>query len=183
MGLCCPAACELWLSEPCEFISDADSYEADADENAEAERLLWLIDRIVKGNGTLGERFAEIIGGDDENAGLFSELRKLYSSIEVLDVHFPERFSEQPTVTDDKRFINLAAYFIFRYYFELGEELTIKFTAASLIMIAAMGGDVCISAKDYSKEVEYDTDNLDVIYGFLSDCRGLAALCRRLLAV
>lgn len=183
MGLCCPEAARLWLSEPCEFILTEDGYDLTPEEREAANDMLELIESVAFGGGTLGERLASIIGDDGENDGLYSELCELYSSAEVLDKGFPGRFSSSPLATSDKRCINLAAYFIFRYYLEIGREMTIKFTAASLIMIAAMGGELDISAKDYSKEIEYDTDNLDMIYGFLSGCRGLGALCRTVLSV
>ncbi len=177
MGMCCPEAARLWLSEPCELVFEDDGYEVDDDERSEAMRLNDIICYIANGEGTLGEKLSKLIVDCCESDNVYSELRKLYGSIEVLDKEFPRRFSDIPCVTRDARYKKLAAYFILRYYFSLGEEMAIKFTAASLIMIAAMGGEVEVGAKDYSKEVEYDTDNLDLICGYLENVRGLSELC------
>ncbi len=182
VGLCCPEAARLWLSEPCEFVCEDDGEPTTVDEEETAARQLMLIRHIVTGEGTLGERLARLIGGESDDE-LYYKLRSLYASLEVLDRDFPKRFLDAPVTVTDERYARLAGYFIFRYYFELGETLCIKFTIASLIMIAAMGGELSAAAKDYSKEVEYDTDNLDKIYTFLSSCGGLAALCRKVLGV
>lgn len=181
VGLCCPEGARLWLDEALELITEDDGEGADAEGILELERQKVILGLLTDSAVPLGELLASLMD-DDGSAGLYPWLRQLYSSVEVLDEGFPQRFAELPVTVSDSRFRRLAAYFVYRYFFEFGEELTIKFTAASLIMIAAMDGDIEVSCKDYSKEVEYDTDNLDKICGFLSDCRGLAALCRRVLA-
>jgi len=61
----------------------------------------------------------------------------------------------------------LAACFVFRYWYELGRELAVKFAAASIVMIAALGGDMAEAAKKFSAEVEYDPDNVEKICDFL----------------
>ncbi|MBQ8552345.1 MAG: flagellin lysine-N-methylase [Clostridia bacterium] len=180
VGLCCPEAARLWLTESCEFVYEDDGERMSAVEEETVARQLMLIRHITSGGGTLGERLARLID-DEPDAELYPKLRRLYTLLEALDPSFAGGFSDAPVSVTDKRYIKLAAYFLFRYYFELGETLCIKFTAASLVMIAAMGGDLVTAAKDFSKEVEYDTDNLDRIYDFLSDCCGLAKLCREVL--
>ena len=180
VGLCCPEAARLWLDSPIEFVCEDDGYELSDEERAALERQMSVIDCLAKGEGTLGERFAKLLGKSSYDPELYQRLREFYSSANVLDSNFPNRFSLYPVSTSDERFKNLAAYFIFRYYFELGEELCLKFTAASLVMIAAMGGELLLSAKDYSKEIEYDTDNLDKIYAFLESCDSLGVLFEKI---
>ncbi len=177
IGLCCEEAARLWLDSPTEFLLEDDGYPLTDDEKGSLERQMAIIDYLVAGEGTLGGRFVRLLG-DKADAELYTRLRELYSKLEVLDREFPKRFSDVPNPAYDIRFSRLAAYFVFRYYFELGEELCLKFTAASLIMIAAMGGEVNKAAKDYSKEVEYDTDNLDMICAFIEECDGLGGLCK-----
>lgn len=180
VGLCCPEAARLWLSEPWELVCEDDGEPTTSDEEETAARQLLLIRHIVCGEGTLGERLARLIG-DASDDGLYQKLRALYASLEALDPMFSKRFADAPISVNDERYAKLAGYFMFRYYFELGETLCVKFTAASLVMIAAMGGELAESAKDLSKEVEYDTDNLELIYEFLASCGGLASLCRKVL--
>lgn len=180
VGLCCPEGARLWLDEAFELTSEADGEQADGEAVLELERQKEILGLLADEDLSLGEILASLMD-DDDSDGLYPELRRLYSSIEVLDEGFPKRFAEQPVTVTDRRMRRLAAYFVFRYFFELGEELTIKFTAASLIMIGAMGGELAESCKDYSKEVEYDTDNVDRICAFVSDSLGLAELCRRVL--
>lgn len=180
VGLCCPEAARLWLSESCGFLVEDDGYAPDADEKELYDRQMRLIAHVTDGGGSLGERLFGIIGEDGDGVDLYGKLCELYSGIELMDVDFPKRFSTNVPHVDDAAFEKLAAYFIYRYFFELGEELCIRFTAASLIIIASMGGDIAVAAKDYSKEVEYDTDNLEVIYAFLVKCRGLGTLTKEI---
>ncbi len=176
VGFCCPEAARLWLDSPIEFIREDDGYELTEAERDALEEQMRIIDCIVNGGGALGERFAKLLGEGSYDSELYPMLRELYSSANVLDSNFPNRFSACPVSTSDARFKNLAAYFVFRYYFELGKELCLKFAAASIVMIAAMGGELLLSAKDYSKEIEYDTDNLDKICAFLESCNSLGTL-------
>lgn len=180
IGLCCPEAARLWLASQCELILEDDGYSPDANERKTLESQIHIIDHIQNGEGTLGERLYALLGGDEEDDELYGKLCTLYTSLELLDESFPKRFSLGIPSVSDVRYARLAAYFIYRYYFELGEELCLSFAAASVIMIAAMGEDVARAAKDYSKEVEYDTDNLDKIYAFLGRCRGLGSLCKEI---
>ena len=177
LGLCCVEASRLWLESPVEFELSDDGYEPDSSEMEILDRQMYIISALVKGEGTLGDRLAGFLG-EDECGGLYDKLRELYSSLEVLDADFPKRFRRCLPRVCDERFSNLAAYFVFRYYFELGEELCLKFTAASLIMIAAMDGELISSAKDYSKEIEYDTDNVEKICDFLEKSPLLGKLCK-----
>ncbi|MBQ2765502.1 MAG: flagellin lysine-N-methylase [Clostridia bacterium] len=181
VGLCCPEAARLWLESPCDFIFEEDQYQPTQKEKEMLDRQMKLIDYLANGEGLLGERFCSLLGCGKSNDALYSELCKLYSSLELLDARFAERFYANPREFSDKRMAKLAAYFVFRYYFELGEEMCLKFCAASLIMIASLDGELGSSAKDYSKEVEYDTDNLERIYAFLSDCNSLGPLCAKML--
>lgn len=182
VGLCCPEAARLWLSSPSEFIISEDEYVVSVEEKCSLSRQMEVIGYLTSGEGTLGERLHALLGGSECGREAYEKLRALYSTLEALDTSFCSSFSENVPHTCDARFARLAAYFIFRYWLLLGEELCIKFMAASLIMIAAMGGEVDIAAKDYSKEVEYDTDNLDRIYEMLKDMDGLGVLCRDVFA-
>ncbi|MBQ8248301.1 MAG: flagellin lysine-N-methylase [Clostridia bacterium] len=181
VGLCCPEAARLWLDTPLGFLFEDDGYVLTDTEKRKLERQMFIIDRLMSGDGTLGERLSELLGGDTSDSELYNRLRALYSSLEVLDKNFPSRFSVNPVSVSDVRLKNLAAYFVFRYYFELGEELCLKFTAVSLIMIASMDGELTLSAKDYSKEIEYDTDNVERICDFLESCDSIGVLVKKLL--
>ncbi len=183
IGLCCPEAARLWLESPSEFVCEEDGYALTDDEKQSLARQLELIEFLAYGDGTLGGRFYTLLGGTDEYCDTYERLRALYASLEALDERFSESFSTDMPIACDNRFTRLAAYFVYRYYLLLGEELSIKFTAASLVMIAAMGGELKETAKDYSKEVEYDPDNLERIYELLGDIDSLGALCRDVLCV
>ncbi len=181
VGLCCPEAARLWLTSPVGFVCEDDGYPAHEWELELYHRQMEIIRKIVESQRNLGEMLASLIG-DEDDAKLYEKLRELYSDIELLDVDFPKRFSPDIPHVPDEAYKKLAAYFVYRYFFELGEELCLRFAAASAIMIAAMGGDILISAKDYSKEVEYDADNLERIYEFLESTVGLGALCKTVFA-
>lgn len=177
MGLCCPEAARLWLSVPCEFTLTDDGEAVSDAEKKLLDRQMALINKLAVNGTPFPGCLTELIG--DETCGsdtLYSGLLGLYASLEALDPSFPHCFCRSVPTVRDERYRNLAAYFIFRYYFELGEELCLKFTAVSLAMIAAMGGELTEAAKNYSKEVEYDTDNLERIYDFIETHSGIAAL-------
>lgn len=180
IGLCCPEGARLWLEEDCDFVVCEDEEPVGEEGKACLSRQLELTDRLLHGDEPLGRMLGDLIC-DGTDGAAYAGLKDIYSRVEVLDASFTERFSAEPTENRDPHMRRLAAYFLFRYYFELGEETAIKFTAASLIMIAAMGGDILVSCKDYSKEIEYDTDNLDMICGFLENSKGIADLCLRVL--
>ncbi len=181
VGLCCPEAAQLWLSEPCMLVCEDDGETPDKQTNEDVSRLFSLIEYITGGEGSLGERFSKLINDDGADFSVYGGLRELYCSLEFMESDFGNSFSENPKCVYDERYCRLAGYFIFRYYFELPESLCIKFAAASLIMIAAMGGELESDAKNYSKEVEYDPDNLERIYEFLLRTEGISALCRKVL--
>ncbi len=178
VGLCCPEAARLWLSSPSEFAFNDDGYEPSEEEKASLSRQMKVIEYLTGGEGTLGERLYALLGGGDCGREAYEKLRELYSTLEALDGNFCGSFPQNIPYQSDTRYSRLAPYFIFRYWFLLGEKLCIKFTSASLVMIAAMGGELEVSAKNYSKEVEYDTDNLERIYELLDNIDGLGALCR-----
>lgn len=181
MGICCPEAARLWLCESCELVFEDDGYAPSEQEKLAVERLAKIIEHTVYGEGTLGERLCGFMPDGPTSDRVYGELLRTYRDLEVMDRQFPARFSDSAVTVSERRYVNLAAYFIFRYYFSLGEEMTIKFTAASLIMIAAMGGELEISSKDYSKEVEYDTDNVGRICELLDGLEGLPDITRRTL--
>ena len=178
VGLCCPEAARLWLEFPSEFIIEDDEYTPSESERRSLEAQIEVINFLAHGDGTLGKRLFSLLGGEyAENT--YEQLRVLYASLEALDEHFGESFCMELPRVSDERFARLAAYFVYRYWFLLGKELCIKFCAASLVMIAAMVKELPEAAKDYSKEVEYDPDNLDKIYAHLSSVNTLGALCLR----
>lgn len=181
VGLCCPEAVRLWLSDPCELVCEDDGEMPDKRTNEDVSRLFSLIEYITGGEGNLGERFSKLINDGTADSSVYGELRELYRSLEFMESGFCDSFSENPKCAYDERYCRLAGYFIFRYYFELPETLCIKFAAASLIMISAMDGELAENAKNYSKEIEYDPDNLELIYAFLDDAAGLGELCRKVL--
>ena len=175
-GLTCEEAARLWLTSPIEFVTQDDGLSPDESERETLEAQMELIEALIS-DGALGETLAAMLtDGDDP----YPRLRALYMQLEAMDETFGACFAETVQPTCDPRFRHLAAYFVYRYYFELGHELTVRFTAASLVMIAAMGGDLCEAAKKYSSEVEYDPDNLEKIYDFLLKTDGLAALVKRI---
>ena len=178
VGLCCPEAVRLWLSSLIEFTEEDDGYFPEESEREMYNRQMEIIRKFIETEQRLSDTLADFLGDDGDDVRLYEKLCELYSQIELLDADFPKRFSSNIPHVSDKKFKKLAAYFIYRYWFELGEELCLRFAAASAIMIASIGGDVSVAAKDYSKEVEYDTDNLEKIYAFLEECRGIGALCK-----
>lgn len=182
VGLCCPEATRLWLESPVGFACEDDEYALCEWENVLYARQMEIIQRISGSDEPLGKMLAEMIGDDDGDDMLYEKLRELYSQIELLDANFPKRFSPDIPHAADGAYKKLAAYFVYRYFFELGEEMCLRLAAASVIMIAAMGDDVALSAKDYSKEVEYDTDNLEKICEFLESAAGLGLLCKKVFA-
>lgn len=183
VGLCCPEAARLWLESPCEFSVEDDGYVPSDKERQTLTRQLEVIKFLTSREGTLGERLYTLLGGAQSRDDAYERLRALYESLEALDKSFNESFSVALPRAYDTRLSKIAAYFVYRYYLLLGEELCIKFSAASLVMIVAMGTDLTVAAKDYSKEVEYDPDNLERIYEVLRTLDGLGALCRDVLCL
>ncbi len=178
IGLCCPEAARLWLSEPCEFVFEADEM-SEVHKNDDVARKFGLISALSEG-APLGVILAELL--DEESDGdIYPELCAVYRELSYLNPEFANSFADKPGFICDAEYRNLAVYFIFRYYFDLGEEMCIRFTAASLIMISAMKGDLLENAVNYSKEIEYDTDNVERICDFLRIRSGLGRLCREVL--
>ncbi len=165
LGLCCEEAARLWLEMPIAFDRIDDGRSCDDLAEAELDAQMRAIEHLTHGDGTLGERFSELLG--DGGGDCYPELRRLYASLEMMDADFGERYSQDTPIAADVRFANLAAYFVYRYWFELGATTALKFAAVSLIMIAALGGELQRAAKAYSGEVEYDPDNMERICEFL----------------
>jgi len=181
VGLCCEEAARLWLNTELQFIFDDSCGIADREECDMLERQMSIVSELLHGEKTLGEILCEMID-TDSSSDVFSKMRDLYRSLDMLDENFGERFSDAAVVTEDKRFRNLAAYFVYRWYFELGERDALLFTTASLVMISAMDGDeLYLNVKDYSKEIEYDTDNPYRIIEFCKVASGLGELARLVL--
>lgn len=164
-GLCCEEAARLWLESPVEFVIEDDGVPALPEDAAEAEEMLSVIAHLASGGGTLGQRFSALTadGGTDS----YPAMRELYASLEAMDASYPARYSMTAPDVSDPRYPKLAACFVFRYWYELGRELAVKFAAASIVMIAALGGDMAEAAKKFSAEVEYDPDNVEKICDFL----------------
>ncbi|MCI8387368.1 MAG: hypothetical protein HFE63_02735 [Clostridiales bacterium] len=176
VGLCCEAAAALWLSDsPIEFVFEDDGYDASADELAKLDELKRLIAELQNEESPLYERFSRLFGMDSCicDTELYHELRLLYASLDALSDDYAERFSiEPPSVgtADERRYANLAVYYVFRYFYDIDDcGLLLRFAAANVIMTAAMNGSIYLAAKDFSKEVEYDTDNVSRVLEFLAD--------------
>lgn len=181
VGLCCEEAARLWLETELQFIFDDSDGIADREELDMLKRQMSIVNELLHGERSLGEILCEMLG-DGGSSDIYPQLRELYRSLDMLDKDFGLRFNGTAVVTEDKRFRNLAAYFVYRWYFELGQSDALLFTTASLIMISAMnGGELYLKAKDYSKEIEYDTDNPYRIVDFCKAAWGLGELAHSVL--
>ena len=156
-GLVCEEAARLWLAKMPEFVAEDDG---EAVEEWAAEELSALMEALRDPAAILPEEIPQ-----EE----YHRLRTLYASLEAMDPAYPARYAEMPPRLSDPRLAGLAAYFLFRYWFELGGETAAMFAAASCVMIAALGGELCDAARLYSGEVEYDTDNVARVCDFLED--------------
>lgn len=180
-GLCCEEAVRLWLTSEVEFVIEDDGCEPDILERVLLDELTGHICDIRYGSGALGKRLATIMGpGDGDKIG-YDELRGLFSELEYMDADFPNRFSDSAVPTDDGRFVKLAVYFMYRYGLDYGSETAAGLTAASLIMIASMDGELADNVRLFSKEVEYDTDNIERICDFADSVKGLGTLAKSIL--
>ncbi len=183
-GLCCEEAARLWLApERIAFLAESDGEPIPADSAKQLEAQMAMIEALWE-DRPLGSILAGMLGGDpdagDPDAG-FEALHSLYASLEVMDPAFPARMRAPVPIASDARWRNLAAYFIYRHGFSWGGD-TAAFTAANLVIIRSLGGDPVTDAKDFSKEVEYDEDNLTRIREALqtADRGALAALVREI---
>ena len=164
-GLVCEEAARLWLEHMPQLVIEADGEEP---EEWAAAELAALTEAL---------RAPETIVPAAISAADYTALRSLFVSLEAMDPDYPARYAKEPPQLDDPRLANLAAYFLYRYWFELGGETAAMFAAVSCVMIAALGGDLCDAARMYSGEVEYDTDNVARVCEFL-ETHDLACLRR-----
>jgi len=155
-GLACEEAARLWLEKTPEFVFEEDGEEA---EDFAKEALSLLMEKLSRA----AEILPASIGREEYKA-----LRELFVSLEAMDPAYPARYSITPPELLSPELTNLVAYFLYRYWFEYGEVLAVKFAAASVIMIAALGGETSDAARLYSCEVEYDPDNTARIIEFLA---------------
>ncbi len=177
LGLCCEEAARLWLDLPIEFDTIDDGEPCDELTKAELEAQFSAIRHVMSESDTLGERLAQLLSDNGEDC--YIQLRELFTSLEMMDKTLGEKYSIDSPTSSDPRFVKLAVYFLYRYWFELGGEMAIKFAAVSLVMIASLGCDVQNNAKLYSGEVEYDPDNVDRICDVIQSLE-LTALVRRI---
>lgn len=154
VGLCCERAAELWLSADPSFICEDDGYEADEAELSSLEKQLELIKAVLSGEVSLD------IFEPHEKKALF----ELFGSLETLEtLDFSDDMSHG-FYAEQKR---LAAYYIFRWYFEFPKE-ALKLAAASCLAVLSLGGDFFDAARRISCEFEYDRDNTLKLIDFLS---------------
>ncbi len=165
-GMTCEEAARLWLEKSPRFVfvDDGELHDAWA-----AKELDSLMESLSKPIAALPDDALPEIS--------YAELRALFVSLEAMDPAYPEGYSRTAPKAQDDRYANLAAYFRFRYHFELGEMLTAKLAAACCIMIAALERDLEEAAKAFSGEVEYDPDNMEKILDFL-ETHSIARLVR-----
>ena len=139
VGLCCEEAARLWLEADPRFVSE-DDFEDAGDEE------LRLLDAQA-------EQLRLALAGELPMLR-YDRLLELYGRLETLE---PLVFSDaEPILPDSAR--RLAAYYIYRWYFEY-PRTAVLFAAANCVMTAALGGDFIDSARRLSCEVEYDPDN------------------------
>ncbi len=187
LGLCCEEAAELWLSHDVRFLC-----EDDGETPSEADRVMLAEQsaavEAVLSSPKLGEALASLLEADGkpdasdeaDAAAYYRDLTAFVGGLEALDPHFPERFAAFPEPTDDRRFRRLAAAFLYRWRFESTRTEWLRFAAAGVLLVRAMGGRPESAAKDFSKEIEYDPDNQTALAGWLASrpVGALAALCR-----
>ncbi|MBQ8509678.1 MAG: flagellin lysine-N-methylase [Clostridia bacterium] len=186
LGLCCEEAARLWLSEtPVTFVCEDDGEEP-SDQTLLVEQFS-IIAALSDESRPLGERLAALLGGGTAFPGeLFESLRAEYAGLEYMNARFPGCFNEPIPVCGDCAWANLAVYFVYRYYLSdedgMTPELAVRFAAVSLVMIRALGGESAMAAKDYSKEIEYDPDNVAKLCAYLAkiDPAALSVLVRRI---
>ena len=148
VGLCCEEGARLWLGTDPVFICEDDGFEASDDEAAALRTQQKLIKRALSGE------FPTL-----DYAGLTNVYRRL-ETLEPLD------FPEEPPVIPPLNAGRLAAYYIYRWYFEYPDAAE-YFAAANAIMTSALGGDFADSARKLSCEAEYDPDNTELIIDYL----------------
>lgn len=148
VGAACEEAVALWLDNDIELLCEDDGYEADSNELEALKRQKKLISAALEGKLPKLD---------------YSKLREVYSSMDTLEkLDFPERFE---FALNDK-LCRLAAYYIYRWYFEYPDTVE-YFAAANCIMTAALGDDIYDSARKISCEVEYSPDNTELILEYL----------------
>ena len=156
-GLVCEEAARLWLETPLQLVAEDDGEEPEDWASAELAALTAALEdpAAILPTAILAAEYAG--------------LRAIFTSLEAMDPAYPARYSVEPPAFNDPRLGNLAAYFLYRYWFELGGELAAAFAAVSCVMIASLGGELADAARMYSGEVEYDTENVEKICDYLEE--------------
>ena len=94
-------------------------------------------------------------------------LPEFYLTLEILTDTWQKRLSHPAPTQWHAGFLNLARYFVERYWLQAVSDYDlagrVKFAIASCLLIRQLGGTFQETAQLYSKEIENDADNVEAI--------------------
>ena len=97
----------------------------------------------------------------------FRELLNFYAELEILTPRWAQMLHDAQPGAWSEDYRKLARYFIERYWLQAVSDYDlycrIKFIIVSCLIIRLVGGKILVTAQQYSKEIENDSDNVEAI--------------------
>ena len=98
------------------------------------------------------------------NAALMADF---FKNLEILTPEWALRLSSPTPGPWTPEYLRLARYFVDRYWLQAVSDYDlvsrVKLTVVSCLMIRHLGGNLTATAQAYSKEIENDADNVDIL--------------------
>ena len=102
-------------------------------------------------------------GKNADTTGFFG----LFKELEILTPDWKSRLEQGRAEQANPFSLPLMGYFIQRYWLQAVSDYDlvcrVKFGIAGCILVSFLGGDVCQTAQQFSKEIENDPDNVETI--------------------
>ena len=102
--------------------------------------------------------------GNGDIEAIFS----LFRSLEILTPRWKQRLDSFPvSISWEEPLRHLACYLLERYWLQSISDLDlvcrVKFAITACLLVSALGGDIIETAQLWSKEIENDPDNIDIL--------------------
>lgn len=101
------------------------------------------------------------------HVGSEAALLAFFKGLEILTEDWRARLDAPLNCQWEDSFRAVASYFIMRYWLQAVADYDlvarVKLTIISCLVIKLLGGEVCQTAQQYSKEIENDAENIDAI--------------------
>lgn len=96
-----------------------------------------------------------------------TSLFQLFQDLEILTPVWKERLEQGRAVARTALSLPLMGYFIQRYWLQAVSDYDlvcrVKLGIAGCLLVSLLGGDLCQTAQQFSKEIENDPDNVETI--------------------